>query len=198
MTPRIVLIRHAERETIPPGEVGNEVAITAAGRTAARRLARRSDFQVNAIRSSPIRRCMETAAIIAEANGISSDAIKVSQDLGDPGYFIEDGELAFRAWQEEGREGVKRFLLRAEGSRPGFLELRSAANGLAGRIRKRLSVLDGREVWVTHDTVLGAFLAHLMAGRMTLADWPGYLDRLELGLRPDGDLQFDYVRHAWF
>lgn len=194
--PRIVLIRHAEREPIPKGEVGNEVAITAAGRIAAQRLARRRDFQVVSVRSSPIRRCLETAAIIAAANGIRSDAISTSRDLGDPGYFIENGDLAWRAWQEEGHEGVKRFLLRATGSRPGFMDLRSAANGLAGRIRERLSVLEGREVWVTHDTVLGAFLAHLMFGQMTLADWPGYLDRLEIGLQPDGHLLFDYVRHT--
>lgn len=85
-----MLLRHAHRESgaLP----GANISISSEGRHKAKdlggKLARCSNFKVQAIVSSPLRRCLETAHQIASE--VQVKTISTSRVLGDPGALITD------------------------------------------------------------------------------------------------------------
>ena len=69
---RLFLVRHAEAA---PGEPDDLRPLTPAGRDAARELgARLAVEHPEAVRTSPLLRARETAAVIAEASGLEAEA----------------------------------------------------------------------------------------------------------------------------
>ncbi|MGQ9864636.1 MAG: histidine phosphatase family protein [Bacteroidia bacterium] len=56
------LIRHADRDPFPEGSLGNEVLLNAQGIQKARQLgAHLKEKKINAIYTSPVERCLQTA-----------------------------------------------------------------------------------------------------------------------------------------
>jgi hypothetical protein len=70
--PVALVLRHAERPPIVHGHVGAELALTVDGRAASRRLGVELGNRLRSSRTSPMRRCRETAQLICEGAGIDS------------------------------------------------------------------------------------------------------------------------------
>ncbi|MFM7200234.1 MAG: SixA phosphatase family protein [Myxococcota bacterium] len=92
--PIVVLMRHAAREPMATGLPDADLPLTEQGRQSAHALGGRLAPHLHSIRSSPIRRCRETASELLAGAGL---ALECPSDtlLGDPGVFIRD---AVQAW----------------------------------------------------------------------------------------------------
>ena len=177
-----IVLRHAEREPIPPGGFGTDVALTANGVAAAELLGGRlAHREPGAVYSSPLLRCRATAAAIIRGAGWEA-APESDWRLGWPGPFVIDEELSGPLFMQLGsKEVVRRQLtdqlppagMRAteEGLRL-FLELARPVS--APSPPGRLSLL------VTHDSVLAVIVGRLYALGLDGFPWPDYLDGLLL------------------
>jgi broad specificity phosphatase PhoE len=167
----VVFIRHAERPSIPKGELGYEVPLTPAGALSARQLGGQLRGRLRRVYASPVRRCQLTAAeLVTGAEQLLLPV--VLPHLGEPGLFVQDGELAWPQFREYGVQTMAQKLSRSE-PLPGF---RSAAEGVAVLLRQPLTELPPAgqlDIHVTHDYIL-AITAWLLLGRE--ADWPDFLD----------------------
>ena len=197
MSPKLILIRHAERPELPSNDVGYTMPLTENGLNSSWQFGQTLNSNVRLIHTSPLTRCIQTAEQIASANGYSIDNIKHSELLGDPGFFIDDGKLAWEHWKEKGHDRVNQFLLDGKESWTGFKNLNSATKHMKTKIRQYLGELKNNEiaVWVTHDTILAAFATQVLPQPLTLAQWPAFLGRLIITLQPDETLNFEYVQN---
>jgi broad specificity phosphatase PhoE len=194
MSKRLLIVRHAERPLIADGEVGNDLGLTEAGVQATRDFAGTLDQEVVSIQSSPILRCMQTAQLIADAHGYARESIKTSRLLGDPGFFIEDADLAWQSWLSRGSEAVNAHLLSGSETWPGFREFDEVVAYMLNQIRTALSARSqGLIIWVTHDTILAALTSRLLSKPLSMAEWPDFLGALEVSLASDGELQLTYT-----
>lgn len=194
MANRLLVIRHAERPLIAEGEVGNGLSLTEAGVQATRRFASALDQEIVSINSSPILRCVQTAQLIADVHNYSHEDIEVSRLLGDPGFFIEDADLAWQSWLSKGSEAVNTHLLSGTETWPGFRAFDAAVANMYDHMRAALSApCPGLIVWVTHDTILSTLASRLLPRPLTLADWPDFLGALDVFIGRDGELQLSYV-----
>jgi len=189
---KLLLMRHAERPDIPANTVGNEVLLTDKGKADTRVFAGSISEPVVSIQSSPIGRCMQTAEIIADVVGFGQENVVTNRDLGDPGFIISDGAVAWTHWQEKGHETVNEYLLSGSEQWEGFKDLDHTVKHFDTSIRKQLSEQsNGVHIWITHDTILATYASRIMPGRLKIKQWPRYLDYISLELK-DGDFVYQY------
>lgn len=189
----LLIIRHAERPAIQDGTVGNELALTSNGIHETIRLAKSLPRKILSIESSPILRCIQTAELIAEHHELPLTSIGRSNLLGDPGFIIEDAELAWTNWVEKGSEAVNEQLLSGTFVWPGFRDLDAAVAKMRQSIEAILAESDdGVHVWVTHDTIVATLASRLQKTPLKLAEWPDYLGGLTIRLREENCLEITY------
>ena len=189
----LLIIRHAERPTIQDGTVGNELSLTSNGVHETKRLAKSLPREILSIESSPILRCIQTAELIAEHHELPLTSIGRSNLLGDPGFIIEDAELAWTNWVEKGAEAVNEHLLSGNPVWPGFRDLDEAVAQMRRSIEAMLTESDdGVHVWVTHDTIVATLASRLQKTPLTLKEWPDYLGGLTIQLREESGLEVSY------
>lgn len=185
-----LVLRHAEREEIPPGTFGEDARLTSDGVVEAERLGwSLSGRDLAAIRSSPLVRCLDTAGSVARGAGWDADIVP-DRLLGDHGPFVIDPEVAGPLFLEIGMREVVRWQLEGgnppSGMRPtneGVELLLNMADGLGQ---------DGLlHVHVTHDAILAVLVGHLYGLNVDGFVWLGYLDGLLLW-RSAGLLQFSW------
>lgn len=194
MTSKLIILRHAHRLSIPEGEVGIDILLSNKGISDAREFARKIQGNILSITSSPIERCVQTAKAIAEEHHIDTQTIPTSTQLGNPGFFIEDADLAWEHWQKKGENQVNQHLLTGKSHWTGFHDLKSAALNVFSHIQQLLlSKHDGVHIWVTHDTILAALTAQALPDKISMATWPDFLGRLEVELSAKGHLKFNYT-----
>lgn len=189
MSARLLILRHAERPPIPEGEIGAAVALTLAGRVAARRFGEQLAGSLEVIRTSPLRRCIETAQEIAAAKDFDPERIEQTKVLGDPGIFVEDPELAWKRWREIGHEAVCRELALAETAAPGFRDPVEVVRLMRAEIECALVCTRGLTIWITHDVILAALAQRLFCVRALDDGWPNFLGNLEVKRDRRGELQ---------
>lgn len=186
------MIRHAERAEIPESLVGNEVLLTEKGKTDTRNFAQCISDPVISIHSSPIKRCRQTAEIIADVVGFRRERIIANRDLGDPGFIIKDSVEAWTHWQEKGHQRVNEYLLSGSDQWEGFEDLNHAVEVFDRKIRKQLSLLsEGIHVWVTHDTILATYASRIMPSRLEINQWPQYLGYISVEFK-SGIFTYNY------
>ncbi len=185
-----LILRHAERYEIPPGEFGADVPLTARGVASAERLGEALGDRARRAKAaaSPLPRCVQTAEAILRGGGWRG-AVELDRRLGDPGAFVADPEVAGALFMEIGiLELVRRQLDDAEppdgmrATAEGVSALLELAAGDLGR-NARLSF------YVTHDSILAVLVAWLYELPICEIGWPNYLDGLLLW-RASGRLQF--------
>ena len=190
-TTAAIILRHAEREEIPPGEFGVDVSLTKRGVAEAERLGSLLSVRgAVCLTSSPVPRCVRTAAAVLFGAGSTGEAA-LDRRLGDPGPFVVEPEVAGPLFLETGiLELVRRQL--SGGEPPAGMRETSEGVGLlldaatdAVRSGADLNVL------VTHDAILAVLVAHLYGVQIDEIAWPGYLDGLILWR--DGEL----LRFTW-
>ncbi|HLK99055.1 MAG TPA: histidine phosphatase family protein [Myxococcaceae bacterium] len=172
--PLALLLRHAERPPLPPHEPGTEVALTAAGREACQRLGQALGHQLLGLNTSPVPRCLETAEILRAGAGASCPVVQ-DRMLGDPGVFVVDPKQAWTSWLGWGADAIARALMTGHEVPPGFAEPGQATRALAAHLSRHLPAAPGVHVFVTHDTLLGPFVAQGLGRVLNAELWPGFL-----------------------
>ncbi|MEN3112120.1 histidine phosphatase family protein [Uliginosibacterium paludis] len=184
--PIALLLRHSVRDELPPGEAGNEVPITDAGKDIALKLGQKLGARLRSLHSSPLPRCVQTAEAMRLGSG--GDArISESRLLGDPGVYVLDGRLAWSNWETLGHEEVMRHLMAEKQALPGMAQPDEAARVLVQSMLSSAEGDPGIHVFVTHDVLVTATVARLQGVHHASDDWPLFLEgalfwRSELGV----------------
>lgn len=179
----LLLVRHADRGPIPPGDPGNELPLLPEGVERARALGRAIGGRLGVLRSSPVPRCMQTAAAIAEG-AKRSIGIEPDTHLGDPGVYVEQGGMAWAQWQTIGHERVVDHIV-AGVRLPGLADPLPASRRLYEHLLAAAGT-PGIHVFVTHDLLVTAAAAHWLGVPLGRADWPEFLEAVALVVAGDG------------
>lgn len=179
----ILLVRHADRGPILPGDPGNDVPLLPEGVERARALGRAIGGRLGVLRSSPVPRCVQTAAAIAEGAG-QSLCIVPDTHLGDPGVYVEQGGMAWEQWQTIGHERVVGHIV-AGVRLPGLADPLPASRRLYAHLVAAAGGAPGVHVYVTHDLLVTAAAAHWLGVPLTRTDWPDFLEALVLDVVGD-------------
>ncbi len=179
-----LILRHAEREDIPPGTFGVDVPLTACGVASAERLgAVLSGLRLQVgVTASPVPRCVSTAQAILRGGGWPEE-VALDWRLGAPGPFVVDEKVSGALFLEiDILEIVKRQLTQAEPP----AGMRGTAEGielLLGLAASNLRCRGHLNIYVTHDAILAVLVAYLYRLSVDEVGWPGYLDGLLLWRR---------------
>lgn len=173
----LLLMRHAERFEIVPGEPGEQVPLTPKGRRDAHALGAALRHRLDRLVSSPVGRCVETAQRLARGARCEHH-VETSPLLGAPGVFIHDSDLAWESFLRLQSHGVLRAQVGSPDPLPGFRDTRTATLRLLETLRP-----EGVTLAVTHDMVLGAVVGTLL-GPDAVGRWPGFLETC--ALEPQG------------
>ncbi|HRA42712.1 MAG TPA: histidine phosphatase family protein [Gammaproteobacteria bacterium] len=176
--PVIGLMRHAEREKIPKGKLGNELHITQQGIDDTIKLHSYLKNRLIEIYASPVLRCIETAELLKCTAKYA--VVKQNRMLGDPGVFVENPEIASPFFLKyEAIEVVAR-LLNKKSVMPGFcLSVEEAFKKLLNHLFS-LANETGIYLFITHDSILGAVNGILFPNNALVDVWPGFLETLFL------------------
>lgn len=179
----LLLVRHADRGPIPPGDPGNDLPLLPEGVERARALGRAIGGRLGVVRSSPVPRCVQTATAIISGAGL---ALSVQPDthLGDPGVYVEQGGMAWEQWQTIGHERVVEHIV-AGVRLPGLADPLPASRRLYGHLVATAAGQAGVHVFVTHDLLVTAAAAHGLGVSLTRDDWPDFLEALVLVVAGD-------------
>ncbi len=192
---KLLLIRHAERPKIADNQVGNEVELTLKGMEASYNFGQHFLDDIVEIKTSPVLRCKQTASQIAKAGNYDIQKIVESQLLGDPGFFITDGSLAWQQWEKHGADRVNLHLLAGDEVWPGFREFGEAVDLMEEAMVDSLSKMDGTLIWVTHDTILATLASRCLPERLTIEKWPDFLGCLVVSLDEAHSLSYRYYQY---
>lgn len=179
----LLLVRHADRGPIPPGEPGNDLPLRPEGVERARALGRAIGGRLGVVQSSPVPRCVQTAAAISEGAG---HALAIQHDtlLGDPGVYVEQGGMAWEQWRTIGHERVVEHIV--AGIRlPGLADPLPASRRLYEHLVATAAGQVGVHLFVTHDILVTAAAAHWLGVPLGRADWPDFLEALVLVVADD-------------
>lgn len=173
--PLALLTRHSVREQAPNGIASYDLPLTPEGVRLAEEWGRQLPYPLHALHSSPVGRCVDTAKAMARGAGATDLEVRHSPLLVEPGCFVQSvgkvGPLFLQL-------GPLAFANRHLGAP---LEgLLSPADGVA-RLLQHLATQMGPagslSVHVTHDTILAAFVYHLLGrDRLHEDDWPWMLE----------------------
>ena len=176
-----LMLRHAEREAIPPGTFGVDVPLTPDGVASAERLgAMLSDQrQQLEVTTSPVPRCVSTAQALLRGGGCPEE-VALDWRLGDPGPFVVDETVSGALFLEiDILAIVKRQLTQVAppaGMRPTAEGIELLLGLAASDLRRRGHL----NIYVTHDAILAVLVAYLYGLTVDDVGWPGYLDGLLL------------------
>ncbi len=173
--PVALLLRHSVRDEIPPGETGNEVPITDAGKDIALKLGQKLGARLKSLHSSPLTRCVQTAEALRFGSGVDT-SIAENRILGDPGVYVLDDHLAWSNWETLGHEEVMRHLVAESEALPGMAQPDKAARFLVQCMLSSADGAPGIHVFVTHDVLVTATVARLQGVRHEPDDWPLFLE----------------------
>lgn len=192
---RILIVRHAERPDILPNTVGDDVMLTDAGVEQSKLFISLINDQILSIRTSPIGRCVQTAESIAKTANFELNKIEKCRSLGDPGFMIQDADLAWQHWLNKGSEAVNQYLLSGNEVWGGFYDLNISVKEVFGNIKHLLGESSsGTHLWITHDTILATLASRIGDSRLALHDWPDFLGYLEVILDDDNQIHVSYIQ----
>lgn len=185
-----LVIRHAEREPIPAGTFGFDVALTADGVAAAERLgAALSALRRVAVISSPVPRCVQSGEAMLRGAGSPAATVATDRRLGDPGAFIADPETSGPLFLKLPIPEIARRQLEDAAPPPGMRPTSEGVDILLDMATGNLGESGRLNVYVTHDVILAVLAASLLHQPPEATGWPGYLEGLLLW-RSQGRLHF--------
>lgn len=173
--PLTLLTRHSIRETAPNGVATYDLPLTAEGLRLAEEWGARLGRPLHSLHSSPVGRCVDTAAAMARGAGCPGLEIRTSLNLVEPGAYVHSiGEIGPLFLQLGPLAFANRHL---QEPLAGILSPAEGAAKLLRHLQEQQGPAGTLALHVTHDTILAAFIYHLM-GRSTLAeaDWPWMLE----------------------
>ena len=176
-----LILRHAEREGIPPRTFGVDVPLTVCGVASAERLG----AMLSGIRSSvcatasPVPRCESTAKAILRGGGWAEE-VALDRILGDPGPFVVDEEVSGALFLGIGILEIVRHQLTCTEPPAGMRPTAEGVGLLLGLTTNELRSRGRLNIYVTHDAILAVLVAHLYRLPVDEINWPDYLDGLLL------------------
>lgn len=192
--PVMVLLRHSARPPIPPGETGNHLSITDEGVRLAEELGAHLGSRLVGIRTSPVKRCIQTAASLVRGAGRVLEA-PTDRLLGEPGPYVNEPDRAWeRTWKRLPYEEILNGVVDGRVDLEGFAVPRRAAGRLFEHMTEHASQA-GVHVFVTHDSVVLPTAAHLLALPLRQSNWPWYLEAL-VAWQDVGGWEVRYRGHA--
>jgi broad specificity phosphatase PhoE len=165
-SPRVLLLRHADREAIAPGDSGKHTPLTPIGEQRAAALRQQLGDPDWAL-SSPLLRCTRTAELLGARPETSSL-------LGAPGPFVVDRQRGARVFEEHGTPAVVRGQIAGE-TWGCMRALESGVRQLLAELLANLHTRGGTGVAISHDAIVMPVIAHLTGERFT-DDWLAPLD----------------------
>ena len=179
-----LVLRHAEREDVPPGTFGVDVQLTANGIASAEELgaALSSIRPQTSVTSSPVSRCESTARAILRGGGWPENVI-LDWRLGDPGPFVENEEISGALFLETGILEIVRHQLALAEPPAGMRPTSEGIDLLLGLTANDLRFSGRLDIYVTHDAILAVLVAYLYRMSVEEVGWPDYLDGLLLWQR---------------
>ncbi len=173
--PLALLTRHSVRETSPNGVASYDLPLTPEGVALAEAWGAELKRPVHSFHSSPVGRCMDTASAMARGAGLAEVDIRSTFNLVEPGCYVQSighvgplflqlGPLAFA--NRHLRENLD-----------GILSPEAGGAKLLRHLYENQGPVGSLSIHVTHDTILAAFIYHLM-GRQHLDedDWPWMME----------------------
>ncbi|MBS0512933.1 MAG: histidine phosphatase family protein [Proteobacteria bacterium] len=173
--PVALLVRHSVRDELPHDDIGYELPLNLLGVRLARSLGAAMRGRVRSLRTSPVSRCVETAALIGDAAGAGLDVV-ADRMLGDPGAYVIDRHLAGRNWLAMGSRGIMEHLAFRDDPLPGTEHPDVGARKLVRHMLDVAVDAPGLHVFVTHDILLAATAARFLGPPRGPEPWPRYLE----------------------
>jgi len=171
-----LLMRHADRDRIPKGELGNDIPINAKGYERSLHFGEElSSYPLWDIYASPVSRCVETGRYISEGYG-KQIFIKETVVLGSPGIHICDSDAAGKLFLEVGfKEIYKRF--QREEQLAGFHTPSTILESLNAFMQSRIKP-NQLTLFITHDSLITLYHFALNGKVYTRDKWLGFLEGL--------------------
>lgn len=175
-----LILRHAQREDIPPGSFGADIPLTEQGAKSAERLGKLlSARSPGRVVSSPVSRCVETAQAISRGAGWPI-GVTTNWRLGEHGPFVSDPEVSGQLFFEVGIAELVRRQLHDPQPPPGMRGIAEGARALLDFTSEGLGDCGRMSVYVTHDAILAALVGWLFRLPVYEEGWPDFLDGLLL------------------
>ena len=175
-----LILRHAQREDIPPGSFGADVRLTEQGAKSAERLGELlSARSPGRLVSSPVSRCVETAQAISRGAGWPT-SVTTNWRLGEHGPFVSDPKVSGQLFFEVGIAELVRRQLHDSQPPPGMRDIAEGARTLLDFTSEGLGDCGRANVYVTHDAILAALVGWLFRLPVYEEGWPDFLDGLLL------------------
>lgn len=173
--PVALLTRHSVREQGNGAFAGYDLPLTPAGIALAESWGARLGRPLHAVASSPVPRCVDTAAAMLRGAGVTGLPVVTDQQLMEPGCFVSDMRAVGRLFLSLGPVA---FVSRHLGDPlPGLLAPTAGTARLLCFLRERLGAPGSLSLLVTHDTILAAAMYTLL-GRTQIVeeDWPWMME----------------------
>jgi broad specificity phosphatase PhoE len=174
--PLMLLTRHSVREQAPGHGVATyDLPLTPEGVLLAEEWGRQLPMPLHGLHSSPVGRCMDTALAMARGAGREDLSISTSFNLVEPGCYVHSvGEIGPIFLQMGPLAFANRHFSEPL---PGILTPEQGGAKLLQHLYRHQGPAGTLSVHVTHDTILTAFIYHLM-GRTAIADadWPWMME----------------------
>lgn len=171
-----ILIRHAERDSIPNLSHGTNVLLTEKGKRDAHSFGEKLRGRtITCAYTSPVQRCGQTARAILAGYGNPDGAMISTNLLGAPGAYIEDGDLAGRYFLDLGTTTtVNRYI--ETGELEGFKPLKAASIAFLSQISNDLARADNDLIYVSHDAVIIPLISWLTGEDFGYRKWLVFMD----------------------
>lgn len=204
--PIVLLTRHSIRELVDDqGFAGYKLPLTEQGRRLAyawgEHFCAWTERKFHACLSSPIGRCVETAALMLEGAFIKNlqmtqpDVVK-NKLLVEPGSFVQDGETLGPLFRQYGALEFINYFLGQQ-----IAGMKNPIQGvldILGLLHEHLPrQQDSILLAVSHDTILAVFLAVMQRETVvSMDDWPEMMEGVFLWFEGD-DFEASTVHWVW-
>lgn len=182
----VYLIRHAEKKSN-----SLQARLTDEGVYAALNYGyklKREGVKIDVIKSSPIKRCLETARFISRGYG-REILIEETKLLGDPGIFADDSVKAMELFNSSNAVDIINRQLKGD-TPEGFVSIEEAAASLKADIESSLKE-EKVALYISHDVIISPFTAYLQ-GIESLGEDEivNYLDTVKITVDSSKELSF--------
>lgn len=173
-----LLIRHADRELIPEGEIGNEILINEKGVKNSLQFGHLlQQYKINKIFTSPIQRCVQTSEYISTGYGEKIEIVK-TKSLGDPGLHVSDEKKAGDFYLKFGFDEMYRRYINNQ-KIPGVPTPNELKKSMTDFIQTNTQQ-KGLTIFVTHDAVIAFYNFAINKMIYTKDNWIDYLSGIIL------------------
>lgn len=167
-----LLIRHADRNIIPQGSLGDEIQLNTRGKQNAFNFGKKLiNFPVNKFYTSPIMRCRQTAKHTIK--GYKKEVrVETSTVLGDPGAYVYKPEAIGEYYLKKGFEAIYKEYITGK-KVPGLRG--EEGSTILYNFLKEKTEKEGLTIFITHDVLIAYFNFHRKGKVYTKENWIPFL-----------------------